>query len=95
MDALDDLPLDILLALRDAVADPTEQGRQRAAQRAADAGFYLECLNPPEPSGSVDSPATVVTEPIAMEPAPADAQAITLDFQTGTTVVPAATSPEA
>jgi hypothetical protein len=87
MDALDDLPLDILLALRDAVADPTEEGRQRAAQRAADAGFYLECLNPPEEPEPIESTATVLTEPIAMEPAPADAQAITLDFRTGRAII--------
>ncbi|MEZ4323012.1 MAG: hypothetical protein R3F61_36435 [Myxococcota bacterium] len=79
-DALDRLPLDVLLALRDAIADPTEQGRSRAAQRASEAGFYLECLN--EASEEPEPPviADVIREPIAMEPAPEGVAGIELAF---------------
>lgn len=66
---LDDLPLDVLLALRDAVADPSEEGRARAKKRAADAGFYLRCSGAPE------------TRPIEMEPAPEGVEGLALRFK--------------
>ena len=63
-DLLDQVPLSVLLALQEAATDPSETGRQRAALRAADAGFYLEC------AGTEGSRTHVITEPIPMEPAP-------------------------
>jgi hypothetical protein len=42
---LDDLPLDVLLALQDAMTDPTESGAERARQRAAGAGFHVAVGN--------------------------------------------------
>lgn len=68
-DLLDDLPLDVLLALRDAVADPSEEGRERARKRAADAGFYLRCAGSPD------------REPIEMEPAPEGVEGLALRFK--------------
>lgn len=78
-DMLDSMPLEVLLALRDALADPTEAGRVRAAQRAADAGFYLSCLN--EVEEVVDPTPRVDLRPIAMEPAPDDFEGVALEFQ--------------
>ena len=65
---LDDLPLDVLLALQEALADPSESGQIRAAQRAQDAGFYVHCT------------ATPPTKPLAMEEAPAGVEGLTLRF---------------
>lgn len=42
---LDDLPLDVLLALQDAITDPSEAGAERARLRAAGAGFHVELGN--------------------------------------------------
>ncbi|MCA9569039.1 MAG: hypothetical protein KC656_14415 [Myxococcales bacterium] len=67
-DLLDDLPLDVLLALRDAVADPSEEGRLRAARRAEDAGFYICCTGGP------------ASGPIEMEPAPEGVEGFDLRF---------------
>ncbi|MCB9676877.1 MAG: hypothetical protein H6737_17310 [Alphaproteobacteria bacterium] len=78
-DPLDQLPLDVLLALRDAIADPSDQGRERAQQRAANAGFYLECLNE-QSNAEAEGPPVKLAEPIAMEPAPEGVQAIELEF---------------
>jgi hypothetical protein len=65
---LDELPLDILLALQEAMADPSETGRLRAAKRAEDAGFYIQCTAvPPQ-------------EAIPMEEAPAGVESLTLRF---------------
>lgn len=65
-DLLDSLPLSVLLALQEAATDPSETGRERAALRAADAGFYLHCAK-----AEVGSPLKrVLTEPIPMDPAP-------------------------
>jgi len=83
MDPLSQLPIDVLLALRDAVADPSEEGRLRAQQRAADAGFYLECSNRREvgvPEALVPSPPRVVAKPITMGPAPDGVVAVELCF---------------
>jgi len=65
---LDDLPLDVLLAMQEAMADPSESGRERAAQRAADAGFYLHCTSAPP------------LKPIPMEEAPDSVEALNLRF---------------
>lgn len=42
---LDDLPLDVLLAMQDALTDPTGSGAERARLRAAGAGFHVELGN--------------------------------------------------
>lgn len=65
---LDDLPLDVLLALQEAVADPSETGRLRAAKRAEDAGFYIHCTGVPP------------RRPIPMEEAPEGVESLTLRF---------------
>lgn len=65
-DLLDSLPLPVLLALHEAMADPTEHGRERARNRALDAGFHIHCMGAPEN----DRPPRVLTTPIPMEPAP-------------------------
>ncbi len=65
---LDDLPLDVLLALQEAMADPSETGRLRAAKRAEDAGFYLHCAGVPP------------RKPIPMEEAPEGVESLTLRF---------------
>jgi hypothetical protein len=65
---LDQLPLDVLLALQEAMADPSESGRIRAAKRAEDAGFYLQCTGAPPP------------RPIPMEEAPEGVESLTLRF---------------
>lgn len=65
---LDDLPIDVLLALRDAMTDPTEEGRRRAAERARDAGFHIECT------------ADLIRKPIEMEPAPEGVEGFDLRF---------------
>jgi len=62
------LPLEVLLAMQEALADPSESGRERAAQRAAEAGFYLHCTGAPP------------LEPIPMEEAPERVEALTLRF---------------
>jgi len=41
-DLLDQLPLEVLLAMQDALGDPTEEGRERARLRAVDAGFHVQ-----------------------------------------------------
>ncbi len=70
-DLLDELPMELLLALRDALADPTEEGRMRAEARARDAGFYLHCAG------------VVVRRPIEMEPAPEGVEGFDLRFNAG------------
>ena len=70
-DILDALPLDVLLAMQEAMADPSESGRERAAQRARDAGFYMICTSAPTPS------------PIPMAEAPEGVESLTLRFDRG------------
>lgn len=53
---LDTLPLDLLLALQDAVADPTADGQERARLAARHAGFYIHCLCRPDGPEAVDDP---------------------------------------
>ncbi len=50
---LDAIPLDVLLALQEAMTDPTRAGAERARLRAADAGFHVQCLNPADPEGRI------------------------------------------
>ena len=50
---LDALPLDVLLALQEALTDPTRAGAERARLRAAGAGFHLKCANPEDPDGRI------------------------------------------
>jgi len=65
---LDQLPLDVLIALQEAMADPSEAGRVRAAQRAEDAGFYIQCTaSPPQ-------------HPIPMDEAPEGVESLVLRF---------------
>ena len=68
---LDLLPLDILLALQEAVADPTADGQERAFQRAKDAGFHIHCVCRPDGSEGVG-------DPIPMPAASDDSDSITL-----------------
>jgi len=79
-DLLDQVPLELLMALRDAVADPSEEGRKRAAERAKGAGVYLHCAKSIERD---PSPPRVLREPIPMVPAPAGVDAEQLDFSSG------------
>lgn len=65
---LDALPLDVLMALQEAMADPSETGRERAAQRAADAGFFIQCVSVPP------------REPIPMAEAPEGVESLVLRF---------------
>ncbi len=65
---LDRLPLDVLIALQEAMADPSEAGRVRAAQRAEDAGFYLQCTGVPPHN------------PIPMDEAPDGVESLVLRF---------------
>lgn len=52
---LDLLPLEVLLALQEAVADPTADGQERARLRAKDAGFYIHCtMRPDGPEAATD-----------------------------------------
>jgi hypothetical protein len=70
MSALDHLPLDLLLALQELMVAPDQEAKERARQRAADAGFYLVAM-----AGK-----RVDAEPIAMDEAPADIDGIHLSF---------------
>lgn len=65
---LDALPLDVLLALTEALADPSARGRKRAEARAADAGVSLVCTGAPP------------DEPIPMQEAPEGIEAVVLTF---------------
>lgn len=53
---LDLLPLDMLLALQEALADPTADGQERARLRARDAGFYIHCTMRPDGDETVHCP---------------------------------------
>ena len=53
---LDTLPLDLLLALQEAVADPTADGQERARVSAKKAGHILHCLMRPDGPEGVDDP---------------------------------------
>lgn len=66
---LDELPIEVLLALHEAAADPTEEGRKRARKRAAEAGFHLACAGSPD-----------TEEPIPMEEAPEGVEGLLLRF---------------
>lgn len=77
---LDDLPLDVLLAMQDAILDPTGEGRDRASARAADQGFYVRCTNELDDDGRIilgDPP------PVEMDPAEPGVDAVVLRFGNG------------
>jgi hypothetical protein len=70
MDALDRLPLDVLIALQELMVAPDGEAKERARLRAADAGYYLVAM-----AGKRADP-----EPIPLEEAPDDLEAIRLTF---------------
>lgn len=92
---LDDLPLDVLLAMQDALTDPTGGGAERARLRAAGAGFHVELGNDVGEDGRVvlgrttsalgprgteaASPPPVVPQPEAM----ASVEAVELSLEQG------------
>ena len=53
---LDTLPLELLLALQEAMADPTADGQERARLAAREAGHWILCLSRPDGSEGVDDP---------------------------------------
>ena len=53
---LDTLPLDLLLALQEAVADPTADGQERARLHAKEAGHLLHCTMRPDGNEGVNDP---------------------------------------
>jgi hypothetical protein len=73
---LDDLPLEVLLALQEALADLSEVGRARAAKRAADAGYHVT-LTGTVPAGP---PPRYDPEPIPMEEAADGVESLLLRF---------------
>ncbi len=82
---LDDLPIDVLLALQEAAANPSEEGKERARLRAEDAGFWLQC---PAPVGADAAPEAAPTpkpapEPALLEPAPSKIRGGVLDLSAG------------
>lgn len=82
-DSLDDLPLDVLLAMQEAMANPTEQGVERARLRAKDAGFWLQCNNQPAALEEGTLPKAPSPPPQPMDPAPPGARGVTLDLSAG------------
>ena len=71
---LDLLPLEMLLALQEAIADPTADGQERARLRAQDAGLYIHCLSRPDGS---ETP----YDPLPMPSGEGEESVITLEFQ--------------
>ena len=65
---IDALPLDLLLALQEAMIDPSQAGVARAALRARHAGFHIHCLSVPK------------VEAIALDEPTEDVDAIVLRF---------------
>ena len=53
---LDTLPLDLLIALHTAVADPTADGQERARASAREAGIWIHCLSRPDGCEGVNDP---------------------------------------
>ena len=72
-DLLDLLPLEVLLALQEAVSDPTADGQERARLRARDAGFYIHCLRRPDGEEGVN-------DPLPMEPGADEPGSVQLEF---------------
>ena len=69
---LDQLPLEVLLAMQEAMADPSVEGQERARLRAKDAGFHIHCdRNLAESNGS---------KPIPMDEAPEGVESLVLRF---------------
>jgi hypothetical protein len=68
MTALDRLPLEVLLALQDAVVAPGPLGAERARKRAEDAGFYLVAMG--EVIQLDDTPLPLPSTTVPMEEAP-------------------------
>ncbi len=67
--ALDQLPVEVLLSLQEAMCDPSAEGIERARLRAADAGFHLKLGD----SGVTLEPLRDAP-PIAAPEAPEDAE---------------------
>lgn len=83
-DPLDDLPIDVLLALQEAVSNPTEEGLERARLRAEDAGFWLQRGGRDVQGATSPAPSEApVLEPEPMEPAPAGTRGVVLDLTAG------------
>ena len=81
---LDELPLDVLLALQDALTDPSEEGAKRARKRAAGVGFHVELGNEIDGEGRVvlgQTPVPPVPQPEA-EPG-VDAIELHMDERSG------------
>ena len=73
-DALDTMPLELLLALQEAMADPSESGQARARMRARNVGIHIHCLGSPDDGAiALDEPPAGLEEAIVLsfEPAPA------------------------
>ncbi len=69
-DPLDHLPLEVLLALQEMMVAPDEEAKERARQRASDAGFYLVAM-----AGHRTD-----LEPLEMAEAPPDVDGVHLQF---------------
>lgn len=80
---LDDLPLDVLMALLGAGADPSSGGRERAEHQALEAGFLLRCTAaPPDPPGVVVPLPEATLHELALTRAQGvDRPMIVLDFE--------------
>lgn len=70
---LDHLPLEILIALQEALADPTADGQERARLRALDSGMYIHCIRRPDGEEGAN-------DPLPMEAAEDGVDAIQLVF---------------
>lgn len=75
---LNELPVDVLQAIQSAITDPTPNGAQREALRAANLGFHVETRRRSTP----DRPERPVA-PLAMEAAGTalGGQVVTLRFR--------------
>jgi len=70
---LDHLPLEMLMAFQEAMADPTADGQERARLRALNSGLYIHCLRRPDGDEGPN-------DPLPMAAAEDDTDAIRLVF---------------